>query len=112
MSVDLGNRDVPPCDESPKPASFSGLMTSPLTRFTSLTSLIPLPWSPRSNATESFVDSKAEVVSSSLVQERRMFVSKERQLEKLKVRFKTEGAVKSYGGDICKKCHDDEPVFL
>lgn len=112
MSVDLGNRDVPRCDESPKPASFSGLMTSPLTRFSSLTSFIPLPWSPRSNATESFVDSKAEVMSSPPVQERRTFVSKERQLEKLKVRFKTEGAVKSYGGDVCKKCHDDEPVFL
>jgi hypothetical protein len=51
-------------------------------------------------------------MSSPPVQERRTFVSKERQLEKLKVRFKTEGAVKSYGGDVCKKCHDDEPVFL
>ncbi|KAK0206110.1 hypothetical protein DFS33DRAFT_1381226 [Desarmillaria ectypa] len=112
MSVDLGNRNVPRCDESPKPASFSGLMTSPLTRFSSLTSFIPLPWSPRSNATESFVDSKAEVLSPPLVQERRTFVSKERQLEKLKVRFKTEGAGKSYGGDICKKCRDDESVFL
>ncbi|KAK0467895.1 uncharacterized protein EV420DRAFT_1758126 [Desarmillaria tabescens] len=65
MSVDLGNRDVPRCDESPKPASFSGLMTSPLTRFSSLTSFIPLPWSPRSNTTESFVESKAEVASPS-----------------------------------------------
>ncbi|KAF9042556.1 hypothetical protein BDZ89DRAFT_1128469 [Hymenopellis radicata] len=99
MSVDLGNRE--PAGESPRPAaSWSPRL------FSSFTNYIGLSLSPKTN------DAPLVQPFSSLVHERR-FVTKEQQLEKLKVRLATEGsAIVPFAGDVCKKCQDDDAVFL
>ncbi len=99
MSVDLGNRE--PLEESPRPAtSWSPRL------FSSFTNYIGLSLSPKAD------DVPLVQPFSSLVQERR-FVTKEQQLEKLKARLATEGsAIVPFAGDVCKKCRDDDAVFL
>jgi hypothetical protein len=98
MSVDMGNRAVAGPDESPKPASSSW---SPRL-FSSFTSYIGLSLSPKLDDTSDVVSPPGE-----------RYVTKERQLEKLKVRFEKEGsAIVPVAGNVCRRCNDDDAVFL
>lgn len=64
-----------------------------------------MPWSPKAEEVERGVGSP--------LLGKRGFVSKERQLEKLKLRLQTEGsAVIPFAGDVCKRCGDDGAVYL
>lgn len=105
-SIDMGDRTIEAHD-SPKSPPVSA-WSSPLSKFsTSFSSFIPMPWSPK-------VEEVGVVLSSPLVVEKkRGFVSKERQLEKLRIRLQTEGAaIIPFAGDVCKRCHEDDAVFL
>lgn len=107
--------------------------------FQTLTNFIPLSWSPSANPVGSAVatlcripesssssssssnDNKTELLSEpgivarvikdvSVVQ-KRGYVSKEKQLEKLKGRLQRDGAVMRSTVDICRNC-EDEAVYV
>lgn len=120
--------------ESSTSSSFSSIISSPLSARISLQTLanfIPAAWSPRSqpvplpfitpNSSPSTADSERAVESDPrpyietqrvplVVPQKRGYVSKEKQLEKLRSRLEREG-VKISPYVHCKKC-DDEAVFL
>jgi len=122
-------------------SSFSSIMSSPLSSrisFQTLTNFIPVSWSPRNrtkehpsplsitpNSSSSVVRSERAPQGGSLlysgtpgrcpvdVPRKRSYVSKEKQLEKLRNRLERDGAIKTRTSFsvYCKKC-DDEEVFL
>jgi hypothetical protein len=114
-------------------SSFSSIMSSPLSTrisFQTLTNFIPVSWSPRNHNVEPAASSSlvSRSLNSSIVSNERApehcclpvdvlrkrgYVSKEKQLEKLRSRLERDGASKMRTSVslYCKKC-DDEMVFL
>lgn len=101
------------------PSSFSSIMSSPLSArisFQTLTNFIPISWSQRSNVPASLssgVDGapKPDDVTPrrASVPLKRGFVSKERQLEKLRSRLEREGTMKmrTSVSVCCNQCAGD-----
>lgn len=122
-------------------SSFSSIVSSPLSSrisFQTLTNFIPVSWSPRLRTKESAAppsliapSSNSSIASSEHAQQlgplfysrtptrcpvdvpqKRSYVSKEKQLEKLRNLLECNGAIKTTSfGIYCKKC-DDEEVCL
>jgi hypothetical protein len=133
------SRFTPPASTTPpgsSTSSFSSIMSSPLTArisFQTLTNFIPAVWSSGNHVPESVTPScfatrrlssgpaLDDSLSSSCEQTRELvgvtskrgYVSKEKQLEKLRGRLEQEGVVRMRTSVhfCCKKC-DDEVVFL
>ncbi|KAG6861198.1 hypothetical protein C0995_002825 [Termitomyces sp. Mi166 len=111
-------------------SSFSSIVTSPLSSrisFPSFTNLIPLSWSQRNIAPEVSADavestqkvdgvlaSREVAQAQSVIPSKRGFVSKEKQLEKLRCRMEQENLIKVRTSVSlwCKKCDDDDDVVL
>jgi hypothetical protein len=124
--------NVSPISATPAGSMFSSIISSPLTgriSFQTLTNFIPIPWSPRTPLAESATSSLATTSSSSssvsdeipsssrtqfwssaVIPQKRGYVSKEKQLEKLRSRLdvvKISAAV-----DVrCERC-DGQAVSL
>ncbi|KAF9468843.1 hypothetical protein BDZ94DRAFT_1279379 [Collybia nuda] len=119
---------------APIATSFSSIMTSPLSgrlSFQTLTNFIPIPWStsisgftPASSTGNTAHYSQCPASDSlstipllqampAVIPHKRGYVSKEKQLEKLRGRFEREGSMKmrTFIDVCCQKC-DDETVFL
>lgn len=104
-------------------SSFSALMSSPLSArlsFQTFTNLIPISWSQRASdapSTRSFFDvastSETSTTPVASIPLKRSFVSKEKQLEKLRSRMKSEGMSKMRTSVSfwCNRC-DDKGVTL
>ncbi|KAG6899384.1 hypothetical protein C0993_010683, partial [Termitomyces sp. T159_Od127] len=111
-------------------SSFSSIMTSPLSSrisFPSFTNLIPLSWSQRKVALEASNDvventqkvdgalaSREVTQAHSITPSKRGFVTKERQLEKLRCRMERENPAKARSSISfsCKKCDNNDDVVL
>lgn len=101
------------------PSSFSSIMSSPLAgrlSFQTLTNLMPLSWTavPATSCeiTTSIASGNAqrrERVQSAVVSTN--YVSKEKQLEKLRSRLQRDGVTMKTAIASCRKC-TDEAVFL
>jgi len=112
--------------------SFSSLMSAPITSRLSLqsfTSLIPLSWSSRSTSTKIATSAVAALCLSSgtnatsastdvsieapvvEVPSKRGYVSREKQLEKLRCRLEKEGFMTNPINVSCKKCENTLVVF-
>ncbi|KAG6830628.1 hypothetical protein H0H92_015720 [Tricholoma furcatifolium] len=133
ISEDFNSSIIPSHSPIPPPAqaplsSFSSIMTSPLSArlsFQSFTNFIPLSWSQRSitptvpatDAVEGVkkVDSvQAQPVDPAPTSLKRGFVSKEKQLERLRCRLERENPtkVRNSVSTLCKKCDDDDDFVL
>ncbi|KAG6919315.1 hypothetical protein DXG01_007448 [Tephrocybe rancida] len=109
-------------------SSFSSMMTSPLSSRISLqsfTNFIPLSWSQRSIAPAAPIPNNTESVQKAsnvlplreaapVTPLKRGFVSKEKQLDKLRCRLERENPVKvrTSVSISCRKCDDDDAVVL
>lgn len=96
-------------------SSFASLMPSPIASrlsFQTFTNFIPLSWSPRPKAeTSPIATTLAGELGASQIQ-KRGYVSKEAQLEKLKTRLLREQDMTRIVSDVCKKCNESEAVHL
>jgi len=100
-------------------SSFASLMPSPIASrlsFQTFTNFIPLSWSPRSKietplAALAIVE-ESDANNESRGPQKRGYVSKEVQLEKLKARLLREQDMTRNVADVCKKCNEDEAVHL
>ncbi|KAJ7590758.1 hypothetical protein C8J56DRAFT_1024565 [Mycena floridula] len=96
-------------------SSFASLMPSPIASrlsFQTFTNFIPLSWSPRPKAeTSPIATISAGELGASQIQ-KRGYVSKEAQLEKLKTRLLREQDMTRIASDVCKKCNESEAVHL
>lgn len=111
-------------------SSFTSIMSSPLAgrlSFQTFSNFIPIPWSYRSGISDAAAAPSPSIKSVPVVDDKdnnvtskssggppkRVFVSKERQLEKLRIRLEREGTVKMKTSVhvCCKKC-DGRTVSL
>ncbi|KAJ4472057.1 hypothetical protein J3R30DRAFT_3522884 [Lentinula aciculospora] len=93
--------------------SLSSIMTSPKLSFQTIAGFIPRSWSTRpSRQTSDQDDERAEPSTTPASAKFRPYASKQKQLERLRLRLQREGPTNQYlSNDVCQKC-DGGVVYI